>query len=75
MDNETKISNGNLSDIMKDASEGKISPQEIIDKHLDERSAAKLKDILKDPQKLRRIMESPLAKRFMAAMSEKREEE
>ncbi len=75
MDNETKLSSEKINSIMKEASEGKATPEELISKHLDENSAAKLKGILNDPQKLRSIMESPMAKKLFAAMSGKKEEE
>lgn len=75
MDNGTKLSKEQINSIMKEASEGRVSPEEIMGKHLDEGTADKLKSILNDPQKLKSIMESPMAKKLFAAMSGKKEEE
>lgn len=73
MDNETKLSSEQIDSIMKEASEGKIDSERLIREHLSEGQAQKLRTILNDPEKLRSIMESPLAKKIMEAVSGKKE--
>ena len=75
MDNETKLSSEKINSIMKEVSEGKADPEALMQQHLDEKSREKLKSILSDPQKMKSIMESPLARKFFAAFQSKKDGE
>ncbi len=79
MDNETKLSNEQINSIMKEAQrlsyDEKINSEAFFKEHLNESQAEKVRSILNDPQKLKDIMESPLAKRILEALNKSKERE
>lgn len=78
MDNATKLSNEQINSIMNEAKsnhlQGNVNTEEFIKKHLNEEQAAKVKSVLSDPEKLKKLLESPLAQNFMRSMREKQDE-
>ena len=75
MDNETKLSSEKINSIMKEVSQGNADPEALMQKHLDEKSREKLRSILSDPQKMKSIMESPLARKLFASFHGKKDGE
>lgn len=75
MDNETKLSSEKINSIIKEVSEGKTDPEELMKKHLDEKSRERFRSILSDPQKMKSIMESPLAKKLFTSLHGKKDGE
>lgn len=77
MDNETKLSSEQINSIMAEAKkqsvEGKVNAEELMKKHLNEEQAEKVRSILKDPEKLRQLLQSPMAQKFMNSMKEKQD--
>lgn len=78
MDNETKLSSEQINTIMEDAKKqninGKLDADEFMKKHLSESQAQKVKSVLSDPEKMKELLASPFAKKFMKAMNEKKED-
>lgn len=68
MDNETKLSQEQIKEIMKEAGDissgKKINAEDFIRKHLNEEQAQKVRSILSDPQKLAGLMQSPAARKI-----------
>ncbi len=67
MENETKLSQGQINSI-KEALADKKDPKEIesvIEKHLNEKQMQTVKSFLSDEKKLQSLLNSPFAKAFM----------
>ncbi len=73
MDNEAKLSSEQINSIISDAKKGNTDTEKLMKKHLNEEQMQKVKGILGDPEKLRQLMQSPIAQKFMQAMKENRD--
>ena len=73
MDNESKISKEQINSIISNAKNGNTDTDELMKKHLNEEQLQKVKSILSDPERLRQLMQSPIAQQFMKAMKENRD--
>lgn len=67
MDNETKLSAEQINSIKKELEEGneRINVTEFMQKHLNSSQIQALSSFMSDPEKMKNLMESPIAKRFM----------
>lgn len=76
MDNETKLSAQQINSIINEAKNTDFksgsSAEDFVKKHLGEKEAEKVKSILGDKEKMKKLMESPFAKRFMEGFMKKR---
>lgn len=79
MDNETKLSKQQINSIMSEAKkqseQGNVDAESLIKKHLNEEQAKKVQSILKNPEMLQQILQSPFAQKFMNSMKEKQDKE
>lgn len=78
MDNGTNLSKEQINSIMNKAmelsSEGKPLDSTLLSEQLTPSQSEKLKSVLNDPEKLREVMNSPIAKRIMAMLQSKDKE-
>lgn len=78
MDNGTNLSKEQINSIMNRAmelsSEGKPLDSTLLDEHLSPSQSEKFRSVLNDPEKLREVMNSPIAKRIMAMLQGKEKE-
>lgn len=78
MDNGTNLSKEQINSILDKAkelsSEGKVPDSSFLSEQLSPSQSEKLKTILSDPEKLREVMNSPMAKRIMAMLQNKDKE-
>lgn len=79
MDNETKLSSQQINSIINEAKNADIKNKEdadaFIKKHLDQGQAEKVKSVLGDPEKMKKLMESPFAKKLMESFLKKQNSE
>lgn len=78
MDNGTNLSKEQINSIMNKARElsyeGKSLDSTLLSEHLTASQSEKLKSVLSDPEKLREVMNSPIAKRIMAMLQGREKE-
>ena len=78
MDNGTNISKEQINSILNKAkelsSEGKTPDSAFLNEQLGSEQTEKLQRILSNPDKLREVMNSPMAKRLMAMLQSKDKE-
>ncbi len=67
MDNETKLSKEQINSIKEELSEKKenIDINDFMNRHLNEKQQEAFSALLSDPERLRAIMNSPLAQKLM----------
>lgn len=69
MENETNLSNEKINSIISSLSSSEKSDgekvQEILDKHLTAEQAGSIRSFIKDEEKMKKLLSSPLAKAFM----------
>ena len=69
MENETNLSNVKINSIISSLSSSEKSDgekvQEILDKHLTAEQAGSIRNFIKDEEKMKKLLSSPLAKAFM----------
>lgn len=69
MENETNLSNEKINSIISSFSSSEKSDgekvQEILDKHLTAEQAGSIRSFIKDEEKMKKLLSSPLAKAFM----------
>lgn len=74
MDNDTKISKEQIESIKNELKGGSVSEDNLGDflqRYLDREQSERVRKILSNPQKLREILSSPLAKTFMENYKDK----
>lgn len=71
MDNETKLSSQQINSIKEEltAKKGDVDLNEFMAKHLNEKQQQAVMNIASDPEKLKAIMNSPIAKKLMEKFS------
>lgn len=71
MDNETKLSEEQINSIKQELSEKKtdLDLNEFMAKHLNDKQKQAVMNIASDPEKLKAIMNSPIAKKLMEKFS------
>lgn len=79
MDKQTKLSEEQINSIKKEIENvdinGKTDTDEFIKKHLNEEQANKVRDILNNPEKLKSVLSSPMAQRFLESLKGKDKKE
>ncbi len=79
MDKQTKLSEEQINSIKNEMKNVDISEktdtEEFIKKHLNEEQAQKVRGILNDPEKLKSVLSSPMAQRFLASLKRKDKKE
>lgn len=69
MENETNLSNEKINSIISSFSSSEKSDgekvQEILDKHLTAEQVGSIRSFIKDEEKMKKLLSSPLAKAFM----------
>lgn len=67
MDNETKLSKEQINSIKEELASKKedININDFMAKHLNEKQRQAVSNIVSDPEKMRALMNSPFAKKFM----------
>lgn len=74
MDNGTKISKEQIENMKNEIEAMKKENRDIgsfLQKYLDREEGERIKRVLSDPQKIKEILSSPLAKSFMESYSDK----
>lgn len=74
MDNDTKLSKEQIENMKNELEKAKNNGSDIsafLQKYLDREQGERLKKVLSDPQKIKEILSSPLAKSFMDKYSDK----
>ncbi len=76
MDNSTKISNEQIENLKAELQkgDGNKSAEELMKKYLNREQTETIKKVLANPEKVREIMSSPLAKSFLEKFSGKKKE-
>lgn len=71
MDNETKLSEEQINSIKQELSKkkGDVDLNEFMAKHLNDKQKQAVMNIAADPEKLKAIMNSPIAKKLMEKFS------
>lgn len=79
MDKQTKLSEEQINSIKNEMKNvdinEKTDTEEFIKKHLNEEQANKVRGILNDPEKLKSVLSSPMAQRFLASLKSRGEKE
>ena len=78
MDNGTNLSKEQINGILDKArelsAEGKTPDSTFLKEHLTSSQSEKLKSVLNDPEKLREVMNSPIAKQILSMLRNKDKE-
>lgn len=67
MDNETKLTKEQINSIKQELSEkkGDINPGEFMNRHLSEKQREAFNSVINDPEKMKSLLNSPLAQKLM----------
>ena len=73
MDNETKLSSEQISQLLSSLRNGKkdeqVNVDEFVNEHLSNEQAAAFKNVLKNPDMIKAMLSSPQAKKLMEKFS------
>lgn len=74
MDNETKLSSQQLNEMISSLkntnSTDKVDVNDFVNKHLNEKQADALQNVMKNPELIKSILSSPQAKRIIEKFSQ-----
>lgn len=71
MDNSTKLSSGQIEELIKKANDPATDTGVLLREHLTEPQAQKVQNIMNDPKKLQELLNSPIAKHLMELLGKK----
>lgn len=73
MGNEAKLSSEQINSVLDDVKNGNTSTQELMKKHLNEQQQKTFSELMSNPDKLRQLMQSPVAQKIIEALKKEKD--